>query len=59
LIGTLLTIQIILGIITVLILDGKISVFWGTSHQIVGLTLFLSVWWFWLKQRRMNSTSKI
>ena len=52
LIGTLLFIQIILGIITVLILDGKISVFWGTTHQIIGLKLFLSVWWLWLKTRR-------
>jgi len=52
LIGSLLIAQTILGVITVLILNGKISVFWGTSHQIVGLTLFLSVWWFWLKIKR-------
>ncbi len=53
-IGSLLILQIVLGIKTVLLDEGRISVFWGTAHQVVGITFFLSIWWFWLSLTRVS-----
>ncbi len=50
----LLTVQISLGIKTVLLVNGKISVFWGASHQLVGITLFIVLWWLYLSLTRVS-----
>lgn len=54
LIGGLLLLQIIFGIKTVLLSKGQISVFWGTLHQVVGISFFLSVWWLYLSLTRIT-----
>lgn len=56
LIGGLITLQIILGIKTVVLDEGQISVFWGTAHQVVGVTFFLAVWWLWLSLTRVSGS---
>lgn len=48
----LLILQIILGIKTILLSNGQISVFWGTFHQLVGICFFLTTWWLYLSLTR-------
>lgn len=53
LIGGLLLLQFFLGIKTVLLSEGQISVFWGSFHQIVGISFFLAAWWLYLSLTRV------
>jgi cytochrome c oxidase assembly protein subunit 15 len=39
----LLLVQVVLGILTVLNVEGKIPLFYGVSHQLVGLLFFMSL----------------
>jgi len=39
----LILIQVILGVLTVLNVTGKIPLFWGVSHQLIGLLYFMSL----------------
>lgn len=53
LIFCLLALQITLGIKTVLLDEGRISAFWGTAHQVVGVSFFLAIWWLYLSITRV------
>ncbi len=53
----LLLIQITLGIKTVLLNHGSISVFWGTTHQLTGIVVFLCSWWLWMSLTRVSSSA--
>jgi cytochrome c oxidase assembly protein subunit 15 len=51
---TLVLLQIVLGILTVLNVEGKIPLFLGTSHQLVGLLYFMSLLFLFYSLRKQK-----